>query len=60
MLTNIIGWLILLTPLIIFLIWFICYTNDRLYCFFKRIDYNNVKIVNYGYAKVFFVKDKKK
>lgn len=51
---NIIGGLRLIIPIIILLIWFICYTNDRLYCFFKGIDYNNVTIVDYGYAKVIF------
>jgi hypothetical protein len=54
---TLILYLILLIPLISFLLWFICYTNDRLYCFFKGIDYDSVKIVDYGYAKVCFIKD---
>lgn len=54
---NIIGIIMLMSIFFIFTGFFLsllCYFNDRLYCLTRGIDYEKTKIVEYGYATVYF------
>ena len=44
-------------PLILLLTWFILYTNNVFYLWYKGWDPKKVRIIEYGYATIFMVKE---